>query len=149
MKVFQEFEKIVSFVIVRDESDDSTSKARAFKSAQAFPIILKRFLVFLTLGYSIFFTGMYLLFEATTFRKFSEAFYPWITDVVNMLLLVIVACNKSQIFEFIKNVGNEIEKSEPKVNIDFRNETKKSIAFLVGELEKNVHCTSFFVERQF
>lgn len=74
MKLFQEYERSVAFFLFsRDNLDFEGFRTR-------FKIIFS----FVTIGGGVSLTGLFMILEAESFQEYSEAFYPFITMLVNL-----------------------------------------------------------------
>lgn len=105
MKLFQVYQKAVSFLIVRDKREAFVAKT----IRQASHFILKIAPPVFSLGYAIGFTSIFMLFEAETFQQYCETFYPFITSAVNMCGLAVTFLKRKKVFQLIRDFEDIIE----------------------------------------
>lgn len=95
MKLFQKYEEVVSFLVVRDEAyaNKTVNRASHFILNIVPPVV--------SLSVYIVFASVFLFFEAETFQQYCETFYPWITSILNFLGLASILLKRERFFELI------------------------------------------------
>lgn len=107
MKLFKNFEIFVSYAVARAsakksrlsfENDIMSDEIRIAKT-KSNQLRLENLLPHFILGYSVLFTGVFLLSEAEEFVEFSDTFYPFVTALLNFITVSLVIRNGEKLFE--------------------------------------------------
>lgn len=109
MKFFQNFENVVSFVIVRAIK---AKKSRLASTSRGNIAIEKcvALLPHIIFGFGVLLTGAFLLFEAKEFVEFSDTFYPFATVLSNFIIVSLVVRNGEKLFKLIDHLECIVEK---------------------------------------
>lgn len=114
MKFFQNFENVVSFVIVRaikaKKSRLASTSRGNISSVKIQPLQLKNVLPHIIFGFGVLLTGAFLLFEAKEFVEFSDTFYPFATVLSNFIIVSLVVRNGEKLFKLIDHLECIVEK---------------------------------------
>lgn len=114
MKLFQNFEKLLSFAVARAEVANTNGvvpfKPILPKSVETKPFSLNNFIPYIPFGYGVMLTLIFLLFIAEEFVEYSESFYPFATSLLNLCNITVLILNGSKIFELINHIESTVEK---------------------------------------
>lgn len=105
MKIFVRFQKVLSFAISRVPSSGSVSDAKS--SGVRFGIL--NLVPWFSLGSGILQSAIFILFEAETFREYSECMYPLVTTMVNFGNLSVLVWKAVDIFKLIDRFESTFE----------------------------------------
>lgn len=114
MKLFKNFEKLLSFAVARAEIAKPNwsvpFEPNLPKSVRTKPFSLKNFMPYIPFGYGVILTLIFLLFKATEFVEYSESFYPFATSLLNLCNVTVLILNGSKFFELINHIERTVEK---------------------------------------
>lgn len=106
MKLFQEYLKVVSIFIVRDEAfaDNTVNRLKHF--------FLKTLPPFLFLTIYMIFASVFLFFKTESFQQICEIFYPWVTSALNMCGLGSIIFGRDRIFIMVNHIEYAVNSRE-------------------------------------
>lgn len=111
MKLFETYQKLMAFEIVRAKLKSSHSRIAA--NSNEVHLQLKTLLPFGSHIWGIVSASIFICFEAKTFAEYSQSFYSFAMTVSNLCsFLLHITCVGSKIFDLIDRFESTIEESE-------------------------------------
>lgn len=124
MKLFQNFKKFLTFAVKRMKI--AQLKSRLANSnvlnkceAQTQKFALKNLPPYISFGYGVIMTLVFLIYEAQEFVEYSESFYPFVTSLLNLCNITVMIRNGPELFRLIDRLEKETEKRKFKKKILF------------------------------
>lgn len=104
MKLFQHFQKVLSFLIVR------ATAQKPSETVKIQPLRMKNWLPHISFAVGLICTFVFLLFEAKKFVEYSETFYPFATLLANLTNVCFLHWNGPKLFKSFENLEEAIDK---------------------------------------
>lgn len=98
MKLFQNFQKVLSFLVVRANTKKQS------KAIEIQPLKMENLLPHISFAAGLILTSVFLLFRAEKFVEYSETFYPFVTLLANLACVSILLWNATKLFKLIDDL---------------------------------------------